>query len=86
MKTRTVTADIWEQGAEGKWRKLRNEEVHDLYASPDITSLTTLRTMRWLLRHMACMKQNRSAYTVFKRKKPLVSSWRRAYNNIKMNL
>ena len=37
----------------GDWRKLRNEELHDLYCWPDIRVIRS-REMRWA-RHMARM-------------------------------
>jgi hypothetical protein len=29
------------------WRKLHNEELHDLYSSPDIITTSNVRRMRW---------------------------------------
>jgi hypothetical protein len=35
-----------DEGA-GDWRKLRNEELHNLYTSPNIIRVITPRRMRW---------------------------------------
>jgi hypothetical protein len=31
----------------GKWRKLNNEELHDMYSSPNIVRVIKSRKMRW---------------------------------------
>jgi hypothetical protein len=31
----------------GEWRKLHNEEFHDLYSSPSIIRIMKSRVMRW---------------------------------------
>jgi hypothetical protein len=31
----------------GEWRRLHNEEVHDLYSSPSIIRIMKARRMRW---------------------------------------
>jgi hypothetical protein len=31
----------------GGWRKLHNEELHDLYSSPSIISMVKSKRMRW---------------------------------------
>jgi hypothetical protein len=38
----------------GEWRKLHNEELHNLYSSPDIIRQVKSRRMRWA-GHVACM-------------------------------
>jgi hypothetical protein len=37
----------------GEWRKLHNEELHDLYSSPSIIIIMKARSMRWA-GHVAC--------------------------------
>jgi hypothetical protein len=32
----------------GSWRKLHNEELHNLYSSPSIIRMIKLRRMRWV--------------------------------------
>jgi hypothetical protein len=32
----------------GGWRKLHNEELHNLYSSPDIVRMIRSRRMRWV--------------------------------------
>jgi hypothetical protein len=34
-------------GVTGGWRKLHNEELHDLYSSPSIIRIIKSRRMRW---------------------------------------
>jgi hypothetical protein len=36
------------------WRRLHSEELHNLYASPDIIRVIKSRRMRWAW-HVACM-------------------------------
>jgi hypothetical protein len=41
-------------GVTGEWRKLHNEELNDLYCSPNIVRLIKSRRIRWAL-HIARM-------------------------------
>ena len=47
----------------GEWRKLHNEELNDLYCSPNIFRVTKSRRMRWA-GHVARMVERRSVYRV----------------------
>jgi hypothetical protein len=45
----------------GEWRKLHNEELNDLYSSPDIVRVIKSRRMRWT-GHIARMVERRGVY------------------------
>jgi len=47
----------------GEWRKLRNEELRDLYFLPNIVRVVKSRRMRWA-GHVAHMGQGRGVYGV----------------------
>jgi hypothetical protein len=50
--------------ATGEWRRLHNEELYDLYKSPDIIWVIKSRRMRWA-GHVARMGDRKGAYRVF---------------------
>jgi hypothetical protein len=47
----------------GEWRKLHNDELHNLYSSPDIIMQVKSRRMRWA-GHVARMVEERKLYKV----------------------
>jgi hypothetical protein len=47
----------------GDWRKLHNEELHDLYSSPSIIKMIKSRRMRWAW-HVERKRENRNAYRI----------------------
>jgi hypothetical protein len=47
----------------GEWRRLHNEELNDLYSSPNIIRLIKSRRMRWA-GHVARMGEGRGAYRI----------------------
>jgi hypothetical protein len=73
----------------GRWRKLHNEELHDLYSSPSIIRIIKSRGMRWA-GHVARMGEKRNAYRLLvgkpEEKRPLERPRRRWMDNIKMDL
>ena len=47
----------------GEWRKLHNEELNDLYSSPNIVRVIKSRRTRWA-GHVARMGERRGVYRV----------------------
>jgi hypothetical protein len=47
----------------GKWGKLHNEELRDLYSLPNIVQVVKSRRMRWA-GHVARMEEGRSVHRV----------------------
>jgi hypothetical protein len=73
----------------GELRKLHNEELHDLYSSPNIVHVIKSRRIRWL-GHVALMGEDRGVYRVSvgkpEGKRPLGRPKRRWKDNNKMDL
>jgi hypothetical protein len=73
----------------GEWRKLHNQEFHDLYSSPNIVRVIKSRIMIWA-GHVARMRDGRGVYRVLvgkhEGKRPLVRPKRRWEDNNEMDL
>jgi hypothetical protein len=72
----------------GEWRKLHNEELHDLYSSPTIVRVIKSIRMRWA-GNLARMGERRGVYRVLvwkpEGKRPLGRPRHRWEDNIKMD-
>ena len=73
----------------GEWRRLQNEELNDLYSSPNIVRVIKWRRMRWA-GHVARMGEERGVYMVLvgkpEGKRPLGRPRRRRVDNIRNDL
>jgi hypothetical protein len=76
-------------GVMGGWRKLYNEELHNLYPLPSIIRITKSRRMRWV-GHVAWIGVKRNVYRLLVRKpegkRPLGRPRLRWLDNIKMDI
>jgi hypothetical protein len=74
---------------DGSWRKLHNDELHDLCSSPNIFRVIKSRRIRWA-GHVACMGEGRGTYRLLvgrpEGKRPMARPRRRWEDNIKMDL
>jgi len=73
----------------GEWKKLNNEELNNLYSSPNIVRVIKSRSMRWA-GHVARMGEGRGMYRVLvgkpEERRPLGRPRRRWEDNIRMDL
>jgi hypothetical protein len=76
-------------GVTGGWRKLYNEELHNLYSSSSIIRIIKSKRMRWA-GNIARMGEKKNVYMLLvgnpEGKRPLGRPRRRWTNNIKMGL
>jgi len=73
----------------GEWRRLHNEQLNDLYSSPNTVRVIKSIRMRWA-GHVARMDEERELYRVLlgkpERRRPLGIPRRRWVDNIRMDL
>jgi hypothetical protein len=73
----------------GGWRRLHNEELHNLYSSPSIIRMIKPRRMGWA-GHVAQVGERRNAYRILmgrpEGRRPLGRPRRRWVDNNKMDL
>jgi hypothetical protein len=73
----------------GEWRKLHNEELNNLYSSPNIVRVIKSKRKRWV-GHVARMGEGRGVYRVLVGKpeemRPMRRPRRRWEDNIRMDL
>ena len=73
----------------GEWKKLHNEELNDLYSSPNIVRVIKSRRMRWV-GNVARMGKRRGVYRVLvgepEGKRPLGNTKPKCHNDFKMHL
>jgi hypothetical protein len=73
----------------GEWRRLHNEELNDLYSSPNVIRVIKSRRMKWA-GHVARMEEKRGAYRILvgrpEGRRPLGQPKRRWEENIEMHL
>jgi hypothetical protein len=74
---------------DGSWRKLHNDELHNLYSSPNIVRVIKSRRMMWS-GQVARVGEGRGVYRVLvgkrESKKPLGRPRNRWEDNIKLDL
>ena len=71
-----------------EWKKVHNEELNDLYSSPNIVRVIKSRRMGWV-GHVARMREGRGVYRLLvgkpEGKRPLGKPRRKWEDNIKMD-
>ena len=76
-------------GVTGEWRKLHNEELNDLYCSPNIIRVIKSRRIRWA-GHVARLRETKGVHRFVvgkpEGKRTLGRHRRRWEDNIKMEL
>jgi hypothetical protein len=74
-----------ERDEDGSWRKLHNDELHNLYSLPNIVRTIISRRMRWA-GHVARMGKVRGVYRGLVGKRPLGRPRRRWWITLRWTL
>ena len=73
----------------GEWRTLHNEQLNELYCSPNMTAMIKSRSMRWM-GYVARLREGSGVYRLLvnksEGKRPLGRPGRRWEDNIEMYL
>jgi hypothetical protein len=84
---RRIFGPTWDE-VTGEWKKLHNEELNDLYCSPNIVWMIQFRRTEWA-GHLARRGERRCEYRILVRRpegrRPLGSPRHRWEDNIKMD-
>jgi hypothetical protein len=64
-RNRVLSGLFWPKREEvaGSWRRLHNEDLHNLYASRNIIRVMKSRRVRWA-GHVACMVKMKNVYSI----------------------
>jgi hypothetical protein len=62
---RRISDPKWREAVRG-WRRLHNEELQNLYASPHVIRVIKSRRIRWV-GHVACVGYRRNGYEILVR-------------------
>jgi len=63
LEGRIIYAQKKSEQLSGYWRRLQNEELHNLYSSPNFISMIKSRRMRWT-EHVSLIEEVTYAYSI----------------------
>jgi hypothetical protein len=89
FENRVLRIFVPKMEVDGLWRKLHNDELHNLYSSPNIVRVIKARSLRWV-GHVARMGEGRGVYMILvgkpEGKRALGRPRRRWEDNINLDL
>jgi hypothetical protein len=75
---------MWREEITGEWRKLHNEEVHNLYSSPHIIRAIKSTRIGWM-RRVAVTEETRNAYKILSGIWGKEDTWKASVNGRKIS-